>query len=134
MKNENETVLKTNEGRVNELLALFIGFDLFDKFISVDGVSRVKYKYLNSKGKPEHPYYGPFYPEQMSFNTSFDWLMPVWAKFRDLAGDTYRGIEHQMMYINIVQKLSRQISRISIEEFFKQMVLAVKWHNSIIKP
>lgn len=128
MKNENETVLKTNEGRVNELLALFIGFDLFDKFISVDGVSRVKYKYLNSKGKPEHPYYGPFYPEQMSFNTSFDWLMPVWVKFRELKFDENDPRCSKLSGFKI--RIASLISYGSIEDCFNELANGIEWYYS----
>ena len=65
----------------NELIAVFMGFF---KFEETPITKTPIYKLLDWSGNPIHPYYGPMRPEQMQFNNSWDWLMPVVERIESL--------------------------------------------------
>lgn len=61
------------------------------------------------------------------YHSSYDWLMPVWHKFRDLET---KGME-KMIHCDYVEKLESAILWHPITEAFDLLVEAVEWYNSI---
>lgn len=59
----------------NELIAVFMGFERYDETpVTKQGIYKLKDVSLSS------PYWGRYRGEQMHFNASWDWLMPVVEK------------------------------------------------------
>lgn len=60
-----------------------------------------------------------------------DWnqLMPVWVKFRDLEIDEEMFPDYDTLCIGIKYSMAHG----TIEEFFEEVVKAVKWYNETIK-
>lgn len=65
--------------------------------------------------------------EELKYDSDWNWLMPVWLKFRDL--DIYDPLTFKLKW-----KISQEIIKTNSPlEVFKQLVKAVKWYNSIKK-
>lgn len=64
--------------------------------------------------------------EDMRYHSSWDWLMPVWGKFRAL-----KFIEETTMklHLNYVARLAQDIAYGTIEEFHHNMHIAIQWYN-----
>lgn len=73
--------------------------------------------------------YGPgtgnAYPE-MKYHTSWDWLMPVWEKFRDMEFDTSEHIFRHRKYKDCIDK---ELSYGTIECAHLVIYKAIQWYN-----
>jgi hypothetical protein len=63
--------------------------------------------------------------------TSWNWLMPVWYKFRDLKMDL--ALHDYKTYKQHWYELANDIPRKPIEHVFKALVEAIKWYNTVKK-
>lgn len=68
--------------------------------------------------------------KKMKYSTSWDWLMPVWYKFRDLQ---FRTFGHNSDWIEHCGYISDAILNKGISETFSVLVEAIKWYNSLKK-
>lgn len=71
---------------------------------------------------------------ECKFSTSWDWLMPVWIKFRDLNID--RSVDSSTwfqlrIFRNKIQRILPNSN--SPSDFFPHLVEAVKWYQSTKK-
>lgn len=64
--------------------------------------------------------------DEMEYHTSWDWLMPVWYKFRDLK---FTEETPQKLHNNYVARLAQDIAYGTIEEFFHNIQIAINWYN-----
>lgn len=85
-----------------------------------------------SKAKAENGlwYYvndNAYLQDELKYNISWSWLMPVWVKFRDLKfDDTRLQLEHS----GIKAALTYQICYGTIEQVFIEMFTAIQWYNT----
>ena len=77
---------------------------------------------------------GAIESKDMVYHTSYDWLMPVWVKFRDMM-ETYPPTNQQDFLdgYSHLQLIKHAIADKPITEAFRALVSAVKWYNSIQK-
>ena len=120
MKNENETVLKTNEGRVktdNELIAEFMGETVYASRSEMNSVPIKELK----------PYY---LLDQLEYDTSWDWLMPVVEKIEKTCG---ASVEMRQQYCGIIHHLSKWQTSYTwgtkIGSTYKAVVSFIKWYS-----
>jgi hypothetical protein len=107
----------------NEILAEFDGF----QFHNDDPEQFPKGYYIHPEpGTDGHT------ADTLEYSTSWDWLMPVWYKFRDLGIDNLTPDEYEMLrgYWNII---SLSIPLHPIASVFAKLVEAVKWYNTVKK-
>lgn len=66
----------------------------------------------------------PDFVNKSKFHKSYDWLLPVMFKFRDL------GLRHPI-HNNLTQKFFHHLcyEKTSVEELFFQVVEAIDWYN-----
>jgi len=85
---------------------------------------RVKYCAFRSKGfkVSEKSYH--YFINSAKFYKSYDWLLPVMFKFRDLKIDNH-------LHTNITKKLFHELSyeKTSVQELFFEVVEAIAWYN-----
>jgi hypothetical protein len=62
-----------------------------------------------------------------SFQKSWDWLIPVWIKFRDLPSNK----KHKEKNLSLAVKLASASKPL---DFFTHIVEAIKWYNENKKP
>lgn len=117
MKNENETVLKTNEGRVktdNELIAEFMG------------------GFKNDNGTWRLPSY-PDHKKDLCYDVSWDWLMPVvsginegWEAYANknrIEVNSINAMPDSLVRIRI------NLPRVDIFIIHRSVVEFIKWYN-----
>lgn len=66
--------------------------------------------------------------KKMKYATSFDWLMPVWYKFRDLKVEA--GLGDFTLHKAAIE---RAICHQGIEEACKLLAEGIRWYNSVKK-
>ena len=64
--------------------------------------------------------------DDLEYHSSWDWIMPVWYKFRDLK---FNEETASKLHLNYVARLAQGLAYGTIEEFFHNMQIAIKWHN-----
>lgn len=123
MKNENETVLKTNEGRVktdNELIAQFMNLTPNPS----DGGETWSVDAENVDGQ----IYGEWLVLQ--YDTSWDWLMPVVEKIEKTCG---ASVEMRQQSCTIIHHLSdwetSYILETKLGATYKAVVSFIKWYS-----
>ncbi len=67
-----------------------------------------------------------FYECELQYHSSWDWLLPVWIKFRDLKVDDFDYIDHSYCVDHLKDLLFRSDSP---SDFFPHLVEAIKWYN-----
>lgn len=89
-----------------------------------------KYKSANpiTKGTMTDAIWNQYLSEKgwYEYHTSWDWLMPVWYKFRDLK---FISPKLQFEHSEYKDSISRVICYQDIQVAFNEMVIAIKWHN-----
>lgn len=68
--------------------------------------------------------------KQAKYNTSWNWLMPVWHKFRDLKFDEETT---KKLHNNYTARLAQDLAYGTIDEFHHNITIAIKWYNQIKK-
>jgi hypothetical protein len=64
---------------------------------------------------------------KVEFHASWDWLMPVWKKFREInLGNDYA----QGVFNNYLAKIAHKIAWEEIKDVHYILVLGIKWYNS----
>lgn len=114
----------------NELIAEFMGFCAIE-FTPID--KQPTYKILDLKGNPVYPYYGPYRSEQMQFDRSWDWIMPVWARFRDLILQL-NNVNARKQHALHFQAIAGSITHGDLPRAYKRLVNAIKWYNENKQP
>jgi hypothetical protein len=61
------------------------------------------------------------------YSTSYDWLMPIWVKFRDLKIDKNNFDE----FFIIRRGIENSICYDSITEAFDELVKGIEWYNNL---
>ena len=61
-----------------------------------------------------------------NYHSDWSWLMPVWVKFRDMQ----MREEIKALHINFIARLSQDLAYSTIEEFFHNLCVAIKWYNN----
>lgn len=114
----------------NEILAKFMGFDIVSENPVIKGIV-CHGRTWKAPVEKHLPYWGGFRTEQLyKFQTSYDWLMPVWKKFFDLEfEDSFEQDKHKAMCHNI----GVYILYSPIEHAFEELVKGVKWYNDLKK-
>jgi hypothetical protein len=104
----------------NELIAEFMGWERY---------SRNSFKCPNIYPIENTQHYGwtTFLSEQLEFNVRWDWIMPVWMKFRDL------DLESNPEYEQWIHSLQWYLfSSDEPGRFCDRLVYAIKWYNEHI--
>lgn len=77
--------------------------------------------------KEENPFYNKGFNmvlcSEAKFNSSWDWLMPVYKKFSSLQGQPMPSF---MIHF---RNISAWVERVNIEEAYRCLVDAIKWYN-----
>ena len=91
------------------------------------------------EGPPKHEYYqaqtGDFFeythyrPSEMKFHKDCNWMRLVWENFRDLK---YTEETPMKLHLNYVARLSQDFAYGTLEEFFHNICIAIKWHNTLL--
>jgi hypothetical protein len=65
--------------------------------------------------------------QNVHYDTSWDWLMPVWNKFRkiNLGNDYAQGV-----FNNYLAKIAHKIAWEEIKDAHYILVLGIKWYNN----
>jgi hypothetical protein len=90
------------------LMAEFMGF-------KNDGTTFIVFGFVNNK-------------ISVKFHTSYDWLMPVWVKFRDM----YEPELGKALW-DVKENIKTIIVMKPIEEAFEELGKAIEWYNTIKK-
>lgn len=69
--------------------------------------------------------------DDLQYHESYDWLMPVWAKFRELNFEDNAVLEIQ--FLTNYRQCIRSLSRGTITDFYNALIKAVEWYNSTVK-
>lgn len=62
----------------------------------------------------------------LRYHCSWDWLQPVWVKFRDLK---FQEETHMKLHLNYVARLAQDIAYGTIDEFHHNLHIAITWYN-----
>ena len=65
---------------------------------------------------------------RISYDTSWDWLRPVWDKFREIRFD---DSSTRALHTNYVGRLAQHMAFSDISEVCKRLVTAIQWYNSL---
>ena len=65
------------------------------------------------------------------YQTSYDWIFPVWIKFRDIDSFTIEEYKNRIEYISCKNKIADLIPYISIDKLYEKLVQGITWYNSI---
>lgn len=68
------------------------------------------------------------YFDEMDYKNSWDWLMPVWYKFRDLKFESATDMRKHRSFCS---EIAMGILSDGISEAFKELVKGITWYNSI---
>lgn len=63
---------------------------------------------------------------KLKYHTSWDWLRPVWDKFRDLKFSEETAMK---LHLNYVARLAQDIAYGTIEEFHNNLSISIQWYN-----
>lgn len=66
----------------------------------------------------------------VKYHTSYDWLIPVWVKFRELRFD---DVEHQFKHSELKSLIGWMLVNGTIETTFTELGKAIEWYNSLKK-
>lgn len=67
-------------------------------------------------------------PKGFRYHIQYNWLMPVYCKFRDLPiADLVRRHEHKQ----IMQPIKYALTHGTIEQLFIELTAAIKWYNNL---
>jgi hypothetical protein len=102
-------------------MAEFMGFEN-------DGTTFIVFGFVNNKISA--------YKDDLKFHTSYDWLMPIWVKFRDLHPtiDMNDDIAHETIkYSRYKTSITYKLLHSTIEEVFEELGKAIEWYNTIKK-
>jgi hypothetical protein len=131
MKNENETVLKTNEGvEGDKIIAKFMGIKKVRGNKFTGGLSVYKYKGHYDTYAPKGNYVLP--PE---YHLQWDLLMPVVEKINEVAGKIdIRGKYFLSRYGEDVaythDKIHEYVCYVMLPQAHEKVVEFIKWYNS----
>lgn len=64
------------------------------------------------------------------FNKSWDWLMPVWTKFRQVDCSKFDDINYHT-YHHKVQFIGNEIAFSNFESAYTMLIKAIKWVNNL---
>lgn len=64
--------------------------------------------------------------KEFLFHSSWDWLMPAWKKFISL---TFESVSERHYHNQVKQIAIKSLSDADIDNFFKDIVMAIKWYN-----
>lgn len=103
----------------NEVIALFDGFQFYN-----DDLRQFP------KGYYIHPEPGTdgHTADTLEYSTSYDWLMPVWHKFRDLKLDL--DLHDYQAYKRYWYELTNDIPRKPIADVCSLLAEGIRWYNS----
>jgi len=65
------------------------------------------------------------------FNKSYDWLMPIWFRFRNLEIEI-KGANYKDVYRKIKEAFRKGLTSYDIEGAYNDAAMAVKWYNSYL--
>lgn len=69
------------------------------------------------------------YRSEMKYHSSWDWLMPAWYKFRDLA---FTDRKNEIPHSHHCQSISRAICYEDIGSAYSRLSNAVEWYNEYL--
>lgn len=87
--------------------------------------------YWMDKYKSETIEYQCLRLSDMQFSTSYDWLMPVWHKFRDLRFED--NLTHLLQHGNHSIWIQSELSMGNINGLFEKLAEAIEWYNTTNK-
>lgn len=62
----------------------------------------------------------------LRYHCSWDWLYPVWVKFRDLKFSEETAMK---LHLNYVARLAQDIAYGAIDKFHHNISIAIQWYN-----
>jgi hypothetical protein len=94
----------------NEAIALFMG-----------GIAvQFRERYITWGRKETMPV------NELKYHSSWDWIHPVWVKFRDLK---FTEETPMKLHLNYMARLAQDIAYGTIEEFHHNLHIAIQWYN-----
>lgn len=132
MSNEKYTI-----GYANAIIAMFMDFDIVyvgyadseeeslwqrnhEEWMNKVGLTQVGRYIVNVETNIWHHWY------DMKYHSSWDWLRPVWDKFRDLKFTEETSMK---LHLNYVARLAQDIAYGTIDEFHHNIHIAIQWYN-----
>lgn len=67
------------------------------------------------------------FDERTPYHSSWDWLHPVWDKFKLLTAPV--GLEGVLL--NYIARLAQDLAHETIDVFHRNLVTAITWYNSL---
>ena len=65
---------------------------------------------------------------ELRYDSSYDWLMPVWFKFRNL-GIEIKGVTYKQNFRQISESFKNGITSSDIKGAYNDAAMAIKWYN-----
>lgn len=123
-------------------LALFIGARILETYYKKEGEEKVldhclldfgtkssngddsKYIFTNDRYVAS---------TETKFSSSWDWLMLVWFKFRDLTVEDKYKFSHDGLVEDIAHAIDHAETKEGIKKVFELLVEAIDWYNTLPK-
>ena len=103
----------------NILIAKFMNMETTEQYIVPTSIKETRYHWENDTG---------YSKEELEFNNSWDWLMPVVDKIENLGFQVWI-IKHKC----IINKFPKEIITIEknnkIDAVYQSIIKLIKWHN-----
>jgi hypothetical protein len=132
MSNEKYTI-----GYANAIIAKFMGYNIVD--IGYSGTEeetewqRNNEEWMNKVGLTQVGRYIVnvnenifHFLDDIKYHSSWDWLRPVWDKFRDLK---FKEETAMKLHLNYVARLAQDIAYGTIEEVHHNLYISIQWYN-----
>lgn len=108
--------VNTMEG--NKIIAEFMGF-IHEPSLDDEVLGKALWRLSDNEN---------FYDSRMKYHTSWDWLMPVYDKFRCLVIDGEKNFRKRNRFVVLI---SDEIIRVNITEAYEKLIEAIQWYNSL---
>ena len=111
----------------NEIVARWMGYLVGPLSGWLSGTSQIEYSYLKVDGE----IINPVRLDKLKYDSSYDWFMTAWVKFRDLKFEELT--EDFYVHGEFSHEIGAAIIYSTITEAFDELVKGIEWYNSLKK-
>jgi len=88
--------------------------------------------FINEKYHEQDKNFHQFAIEDLKYHISYDWLMPVWVKFRDLENEIVDYQFNKLAFYVLKAKIKDLLTEKDTPiEAFEELAKAIEWYNTI---